>query len=462
MEGRNVLAVALIIVFSVQFYIVTNSQQEAYGENLVNATMHPIPRGLPWYHIVVFGDNRPRDTSSITLPRVFYEVLNYTEEISPYAVIGTGDHVGEGTKGQIEALREAFEGRSIWNVWLGLGNHDVIKRNLELWEHVIAPSHYMIDSIPGWRIVFLDDERGDAAYWRSQLENATLGLDGRRLILVLHKPYRPNMNYNLDYGRARIMKEFLDDNAGKIALVLQGHWHGYAQEYYRNITWIITGGAGAPLYKYHGPQPGNNTWIVTGVYHYVILTLYANQSYKVTPIAVGGIIEKTTESKHVNGTLIVEGRVYHNLTRVDGEPVIIPVRFNLTPAWTSYIALTAPAGVNTSFKYVYNRDMVRVESGSPDWYAYITVGNKSIVLTPANNTWSNQTVEKVKTTLATSKTRGEHHTTSSTASSLENTAIEETENTASGNGALHAELTAVLIVVVILAASFYLVSRLQR
>jgi len=53
-----------------------------------------------------FGDNRPSDTTSVVLPPVFKEIVKEIKVLNPLAVIGTGDHTGEGSIAQIDKLYE--------------------------------------------------------------------------------------------------------------------------------------------------------------------------------------------------------------------------------------------------------------------------------------------------------------------------------------------------------------------
>ncbi len=384
MEGRAALAAALIILLAVQFYATVASNTQTTGEPLIEVTHHTVPKGLPWYPIVVFGDNRPEVEVSTKFTPVFLEILNETRIINPYAMIGTGDQVGRGTPWQIEALYKLLSQSDIWNIWLAVGNHDIqYGGSAGQWSKTIAPLHYQRDDFPGWRIAVLDDETGSTDYWRSQLENTTIGLGNRSLILVYHRPVLPNVGHNMDPARASILFSFVRNHPGKVKLALQGHWHGFAVERNYNVTWAITGGAGAPLYEDRGPKPGNDTIVVTGRNHYLILILYPDGTFKYTTILVNGstsgISYRVEKESTENGT-VVKGFVDNSLVNIEGKPVAVPVRINLTDNGDSFIELMANPDSVTWFRFTANSTGYWVESNSTMWYTLITSGNKTIVL----------------------------------------------------------------------------------
>ncbi len=386
MGEKVALAIAVLLLLSIQFYAVTFSNTQTSTESLLNETSRNVPQELPWYPIVVFGDNRPEVEVSNNFTLVFLKIINETEVIDPFAMIGTGDQVGRGTPWQIRGLYSLLSNTSIWNIWLCIGNHDIqYGGSVSYWTSLIAPRHYIRDTFPGWRITVLDDETGGTLYWRSQLENTTKGLDGRSLILVYHKPVIPNVGHNMDAARASILLDFVQNHPGIVKLALQGHWHGYAVTKRYNVTWIITGGAGAPLYENRGPQPGNDTLIITGKNHYLILILYPHGTFKYTTILVdkqgNTTIEKYSEVEKTPDICIVNGTVRNTLENIKGKPVNVPVRFNLSNDYNSFIVLMAEPNATTSFTYKRSSISVSVKTDSAEWYAYITLpGNRTILL----------------------------------------------------------------------------------
>jgi hypothetical protein len=62
--------------------------------------LKPIPQNLPWYPIMIFGDNRPSIIYSNYPPEVFYRVVSEMDAANLLATIGLGEHVGYGYESQ--------------------------------------------------------------------------------------------------------------------------------------------------------------------------------------------------------------------------------------------------------------------------------------------------------------------------------------------------------------------------
>lgn len=217
---------------------------------LYNATRWSIPDTLPWYPIVVMGDNRPPNTHDISPPEIFYDIVNESAQIYPVAFIGTGDHVGIGSKEQYERFYWILKNSSIQNIWLAIGNHDLElhSESMNYWLTYFGPEYMYIDDIPNWRIAIINSETRLSMNWKKQILDAYSDLGNRSLIFVFHRPIFPKVNHNLDTERSSIFMNIIKDK-DRVKLVLQGHYHGWGMQVKNNITWIITGGAGAPLYS---------------------------------------------------------------------------------------------------------------------------------------------------------------------------------------------------------------------
>ncbi|MCE4614255.1 MAG: metallophosphoesterase [Desulfurococcales archaeon] len=464
MEGKTALVLAILLLLGIQFYTITSSNTPATTETVLNETSRNVPGDLPWYPIVIFGDNRPEVEVSNGFTPVFLKILNQTEVMDPFAMIGTGDQIGRGTPWQFKALYSLLSNTSIWNIWLCIGNHDIQYGGaIGYWTSLIAPKHYNMDTFPGWRIAVLDGETGDATYWKSQLDNTTKNLDDRSLILVYHRPVIPNVGHNMDATRASILLSFLQQHPGLVKLVLQGHWHGYAVTRSYNVTWIITGGAGAPLYENRGPPPGNNTLIITGKNHYLLLILYPNGTFKYTTVLVNNEsnigIEKHTKVTLENGKTVITGTVSNTLVNIEGKPISVPVRFNLINNENSYIVLMANPNSTTSFTYEQSLTSVSVKTASTSWYAYITLpGNKAVLLDQNNPSY---VIESEKSTSSTLVVTEETVTNARTTG---NTSLSSTSS--APNPAAYKDKDGMIIgsvaVAILLVIAIYLMAKLYR
>ena len=331
------------------------------GENIFEESRVPIPDNLPWYPIIVFGDNRPPNVQDLYPPPVYYDIINETKVINPVAIIGTGDHTGVGKEEQMDVFAESLKG--LENAWIALGNHDLNYRKLGYWKNVIGPEYYYVDDIPGWRISVVNSDRYPKDRFLEQVYYV-LNTTDRSIIFVFHRPLYPYVRHNINElgdGREHDL-EVIISNRSNIKLVIQGHWHGYAVAKKGHVEYIVTGGAGAPLYDWPAVVR-NATDVVKGKYHYIVLILYPNGTYEYYPISVTGEIVV----KQLNETSSI---ILNNKTDIHGDPVNIPIRLKYEiNGKTYYIVLMANNGV-TIVNYKIIQNTVLFYTNSTKWYVY--------------------------------------------------------------------------------------------
>lgn len=388
----------------------------------------PIPGNLPWYFVAVFGDNRPADTSSTELPGPFYEILRELSVSRPFAVVGTGDHTGEGRRDQIEAFVDSVSGLS--NVWVVAGNHDY-RGDREYWAGSVAPDFYYRDDIPGWRIVFLNSEARPADML--SYANATLRTD-RHKIVVIHRPLEPYVNHNLGPLVKNFLKQILEE--ANVSLVLQGHWHGYAEARVGGVHYVIVGGGGAPLYSY-GSYPS--------VYSYAYLALFPNGTYTLVPLSLDGGI-----SVEVNSDAVV---VENSKLDVYGNPATVPLRIRVeTEDGLLNIVLLAPPG--TAVLKLTGDACNPVESNTPlNYYTYYE-GEEPCTMPTHTTTTTTTTIQYTTlqpTTTATTRARPVTSTATATAAT--------TATMEPGGAGYGPALLPVLLAIIVLAAASLLKRR---
>ena len=379
------------VLSMIAFIFLTSMYVETSYTSLYEESSKTIPDNLPWYPLVVFGDNRPDNIYAIEYPQVFYRIVDETKTINPFAVIGTGDHTGAGTRQQIDEFVETMAG--LENVWVCLGNHDLHADELSYWEERVAPEYYKVDDIPGWRIVFTNSEEENLVMLQWATENMLKNTD-RELVLVIHRPLYPDVGHNLWERGSQVFQTILQlIQEYHVRLVLQGHWHGYAAMNQSGTEYVITGGAGAPLYYNPSSVPG--AVVVTGMYHYLILTLYPNGTYSYKPVyaSYGEIaVDRLNET----------ALVIHN-TKLDlwGNSVEIPIRTNITIYNKTYhIVLNSNPGY-TIITHEIIRDKLVIKTNSTKWYVYtIDPENpeQAVVYTPSPNVEIELEVETTTTT----------------------------------------------------------------
>ncbi len=311
----------------------------------------PIPGNLPWYPVMVFGDNRPDRSGEVRFNGVTYKLRDMLAEIDPFAVIGTGDHVWNGYVEQINHFIDTFS--SVPNVWVVAGNHewnnlpyvsDKNRDGVNYWRSRVAPDLYYKDDVPGWRIVFINLRAGYTD-WSSVdrwLEDEAFKTS-RHLIVVFHEPVYPRREASKAISSVHDKLIPVLDRY-KPSIVLQGHVHCYYDGVKDGTLYIITGGGGAPKCKRYP-------------YHFVSLILKPDGEYSYTPIAVSNSASgeplissiKITRQNETNSThIVLKYIVYNRVKDIHGKPVSIPVRIKYRLGGMDYgIVYNAPPGTTT-------------------------------------------------------------------------------------------------------------------
>jgi hypothetical protein len=314
----------LLIVILVSVLLLNAPLGYSETTPLQQLTLKPIPVNLPYYVVAFWGDDRPSATSgpaSLVFPSVFVDILNEISSIYPMVTVGGGDFVSFGTLDQYKAFYGLFAQSRIENFIPVIGNHDIAYGS-ESWGYYttyIGNTTTVFDNITGWRLVALNDE-GSIDDLNQGLTQAASNLGNRSLILSFHRPLYPDVGHNMETeepDKASLILNFISNLSTPPRLVLQGHWHGYAENITANTTWVITGGAGAPLYQ----CPSPTTTFCLPTYNYVILVLYPNGNFTLIPLRAGPGAGNLSV-KVVDSTFLV----YNNKVNVYGNYTDVPVR----------------------------------------------------------------------------------------------------------------------------------------
>ncbi len=362
----------LVGALALAIIVCTIASPITYSISLYNSSREPIPKDLPWYPLIVFGDNRPRDTSSTYYSSIFYTIIREAKTINPVAVIGTGDHTGRGTRRQIDRFVETMEGLS--NVWVCLGNHDLKSGEKQYWVSRVAPEFYRVDSITGWSIVFINSDAHANTIKRKLRE--LMIYNNVSYIIVVHRPLYPNVGHNIYSDKRRAIEEYI--SRYNVKLVLQGHWHSFASMVRNGVEYIITGGAGAPLYEEPSSVSGA---VIVNKYHYLVLILYPNgtYTYNVVDPSRGSIaVEKLNETTW---------RIVNTKRDVWGNPITIPVRIKVEiDNKTYYVVVMTPPSKPVIVGYSISSGKPVFHVNTSNWYSYGLVEGllQSTIETPWN------------------------------------------------------------------------------
>lgn len=243
------------------------------------------------FSFIVQGDNRPTGYGK-PLPKVLFQIFDEIQILKPDFVLSVGD-IGYGygdTRQQFINELERFQslidkiGLPFFNA---PGNHEVQDNEealsvlLQRYKEIYGSFNYGKSHF----IVLNTDElghagkiEGDQLTWlKEDLEKNKSAVN---IFVLMHRPLYSSINPDFDPQKktsfaARTNRDEIVELLGRypVKMVFSGHEHLYHEEIHNGITYITSGGSGAPLYAQ--PQLG-------GFSHYVLINVDGNNvSYKV-------------------------------------------------------------------------------------------------------------------------------------------------------------------------------------
>lgn len=178
---------------------------------------------------------------------------------SPDFVVNTGDLVGDGRREDhwqpfFEAERALL---AVTPVFPAVGNHDARGSMLASHFERYFPHHRFYEKVAGpVHLFFVDTTQafgpGSAqARWLRERLAAARDADVRRWRIVVH--HHPAFSSGDHGSNAAVQRELVPlYRESGVTLVLQGHDHVYERLESGGITYVVTGGGGAPLYRVRG------------------------------------------------------------------------------------------------------------------------------------------------------------------------------------------------------------------
>jgi len=209
------------------------------------ATITP-SSAIPPLIFAVAGDSRDG-------PKVFHRVLAAVTGDGSAFLAHTGDMVNEGTDAQWQDFAQIMEGFAL-PFYPVPGNHDGLDAKLEGYlAYSGAPAaHYSFDR-GEVHFAMADSHNGgvsgdELAWLRQDLSASTKAL---KMVFLHHPPFDPDgTDHIMAYGNESFMDLMVEQ---EVDYVFAGHIHAYAREERSGVTYVITGGAGAPLYSSEHP-----------------------------------------------------------------------------------------------------------------------------------------------------------------------------------------------------------------
>ena len=209
----------------------------------------------------VYGDTRSN-------PDIHKQIVKQIASYKPEAIFHTGDlnNSGKNQKEYDNLFQIISPLTQFGEFYPTRGNHEKdLSLFLKNFPYLNGSSYYTViyDSI---RFIVLDSvldlSPGSEQYrWlQKQLQENIPSL------LILHHPIFSSGEHNDELGLQLFLPELLQKSS--IKAVFSAHDHNYERSEYKNITYIVTGGGGAPLREIYSHNP--YSLVFSKQHHYLI------------------------------------------------------------------------------------------------------------------------------------------------------------------------------------------------
>jgi predicted phosphodiesterase len=193
------------------------------------------------FRFAVCGDSRDG-------PGIYRRVLEAVVAQGAEFLIHTGDLVNEGTEKQWQAFQKLMAGFAL-PFYPVPGNHDGLNGKLDGYlAYSGAPAaHYSFDR-GEIHFTLADSHNGGISAAELQWLREDLDATDRpiKMVFLHHPPFDPDgTDHVMAYGNRAFM-DLMAEMA--VDYVFAGHIHAYARQERDGVVYLITGGAGAPLY----------------------------------------------------------------------------------------------------------------------------------------------------------------------------------------------------------------------
>lgn len=220
--------------------------------------------------VAVYGDVRQGQV-------VHTRIANTILEDAPDAVFMTGDLVQRNEPQHWAAFEAAVrELRAEIPYFAAVGNHDVegIFNESAFGDYFNHGRYYQVRI--GELAVFVVDSTQSVAPGSAQGEWLAAGLAEAReagywLAVSHHHPAYSSGPHGGEPNIVRDLKPVYEREG--VNLVLQGHDHMYERGRVNGVTYLVTGGGGAPVYTFPGDQPAT-TQFRQAIHHWVLLRVH--------------------------------------------------------------------------------------------------------------------------------------------------------------------------------------------
>ncbi|PKL80548.1 MAG: hypothetical protein CVV27_00225 [Candidatus Melainabacteria bacterium HGW-Melainabacteria-1] len=190
------------------------------------------------YSFIVTGDNRDGDA-------VFERILRRGRDYSPRFMLHTGDFVAAGGQADYQRFRSLLA-RADYPVLPVIGNHDAQGQGRRWYARYFGETEFAFRYGKD-HFIFVDNAGYQVSATQRQRLARLLKEPARYRFVIMHMPPGNLIWFHsFTQGSQETMRVLEAHNANYVFL---GHIHIFDKNTFRGVNYLISGGAGAPLYR---------------------------------------------------------------------------------------------------------------------------------------------------------------------------------------------------------------------
>jgi len=241
----------------------------AAGDTVVSSFRSAAAPGQAQFRFAVFGDTRAN-------PAVHSAIIAGITAARPDLALHTGDLVDDGNNNALwdSFLKIESPLMRIAPLYPTLGNHENgAAQYFSIFHLPGSGAWYSFDYADARFIVLKADNYYPGAFaagseQRTWLEQQLSGASARWIFVSFHVP--PHTSFAEDPSEVNLRRDLAPlFEQYKVTAVFNGHIHSYERVIANSVTYIVTGGGGAPLYSLNVKEPGQQAGDL--VYHYMLI-----------------------------------------------------------------------------------------------------------------------------------------------------------------------------------------------
>lgn len=224
------------------------------------------------------------DWGSGTAPQgaVAGAMARFAEESDVEAILTTGDNFYSDDAGFLMTPYDWVKNSDIdW--WITWGNHDVesTARQRAVSEAFDSPPRWTTHDWGGVAVVILDSNQVGDDDQIEFLDETLAEIEGPTIVVFHHPAYSCSRHGDSDAIKEQWVPRFDSD----VILVLSGHDHNYQRIEGGELTYVVTGGGGRPLYDL---EPCDRDVLNSAELHHFLVLQQNDQVIQGTAVDVNG------------------------------------------------------------------------------------------------------------------------------------------------------------------------------